>query len=163
VTFIRSRVGVALIGLVIMGGAGAAVAVATSPQPYRAALVASNGQTRGGHTAVSLPTATATTRVIPATPTRTAVPRPTATSLAPPTGQTIRGSVLSTDPATGTFVVSSNSSQVKVSVTNATIFQGDAASLSGLAKGWRVHVTGTTLASGTFLATSVYATNVNNN
>jgi precorrin-6x reductase len=156
VAFIRSRVMVALIGLIIIGGASAAAAVAMAPQPTRTALVLS-GQTSVGHVATSVPTATATTRVVPvATPTHASVATPPTSELVD-----LQGQVFSTDTNAGTFVVSTHSSRVTVVVTSTTTFQGSATSLSSLRAGWYVQVKGTTQPSGAFLATNVEASSDN--
>lgn len=156
--FIRSRVMVALIGLIIIGGASAAAAVATAPQPTRTALVLS-GQTSVGHVATNVPTATATTRVVPvATPTHASTSVTT-----PPAGELVdlQGRVFSTDTNASTFVVSTRDSRVTVIVTRTTTFQGRASNLSALRAGWYVQVKGTTQANNTFLATNVEASSDN--
>ncbi|HZC05643.1 MAG TPA: DUF5666 domain-containing protein [Ktedonobacterales bacterium] len=151
----------ASIGMVLVGGACAALAILMSPLPSSVAL-AGAGQTSAVTSAVTTRVATtgAATRVpIPTTPTATVTTKPRATTVSAPGGQLVdlHGAVSSVDTSANTFIVSSNGSSVTVVVTASTTFQGDAHSLSGLSAGWLVEVKGSTQANGSFLAVSVDA------
>lgn len=161
-TFFRSRIMLALIGLILIGGVSAAVAVATAPQSFRSAL-ATTGQTKATPTATLAATATAT-RVVapPVQPTAIPPASPTATPAAS-TSQLVdlHGTVASISASAGTFAMSVNGSSMTVETNGATQFTGDAKSLSALRTGWKVEVKGTTQANGPFIATLVNANSDN--
>ena len=155
--FFRSRVMVAVIGLVLFGGISAATAFLMSFHPAQVALVGagqSGAATPSGTARAATPTAT----TAPARPaTATAQPNPPSAPPSSDGGQLVdlQGSVNSVNTSASTFVVNSNGAIVTVVVTASTTFQGDAHSLSALRQGWKVQVKGTPQAGGTFLATLV--------
>ncbi len=160
-----------LIGAVLVGAIGAVLAFApprfSSPadsaqaQPGKTALSGSSQQeaaTATQQTAVAA-TATATASAPTATavaPTAT-VPRPTPTAT-PPT--TLRGTVKNVDTTHNQFAVQQGTGTqitvVTVVVTGQTTYQGLANSLGALKAGWRVRVTGSFQADGTWKALNVY-------
>lgn len=164
-SFIRNRVALALIGLLLIGGISAAVAVLTTPQPLRAALVGA-GQANAKPTATSAATATTapsgggTTTSSEATA-ATTLPTATTPPSNPPAanGQVIgaTGTITSVDVNGGTFTMTVNGSAVKVVVNGSTQYSGDAKSLSQLKPGLPAEVHGIVQANGSLLATEVNA------
>ncbi len=164
-TFIRSRIMLALIGLVMIGVISAAVAVMTTPQPSRAALVGS-GRTNSDGAGSASATATAATGGGGSTttagtsantsPAATTPPGPPPNNTTASGGQLIdlHGTVASVNVSGGTFTLTDGT---LVTVTSATAFTGDARSLSALRAGWLVEAKGTRQASGSFSAVSVDA------
>lgn len=165
-TFIRSRLALTLIGLVIIGGVSAALAAMTAPHPFQTALIGA------GQTSVLKSTATATSAALapggastsaPAAPTNTPPPAPTARPTTPPTdsgGQSAhpQGTVASVNTSAGTFTMTtSNGSSVTIVVTGSTTFSGSVRSLSALRAGQQVEVLGTLQANGNVLASDVNA------
>lgn len=167
-SFIRSRIGLALIGLLLVGGIGAAVAVMTTPQPLRAALVGA-GQVNGKSTAGSAPTATSAASgantsdgaaaTAPSAPTAPPPPPQATNPPASASGQVIdvKGAVTSVSASAGTFTMTTNGSSLTVVVTVSTQFSGDAKSLSALHVGGQAEVHGVMQANGSLLATEVNA------
>lgn len=178
-SFIRNRVALALIGLLLIGGISAAVAVLTTPQPLRAALVGA-GQANAKPTATSAAMATTASSAGGTTTTdaggtttsgssgTTAGAAPTATtSPAQPPASTlasgdISGQIASVSSSEGYFIMTLvNGSSVKVVVTKTTTYQGSAQNLASLRAGWKVEVQGTAQADGSFLARDVNSDNGN--
>lgn len=161
-TFFRSRVLVALIGLLLFGGVSAIAAFLMTSHPAQVALInagAASATTPSVTTGAAATTAT-TGSTRPAS--ATATPQPNVTSAPPSSGGgqlvDLQGSVSSVNTSAGQFVVNAtNGASVTVVVTSSTTYQGDARSLSSLRVGWTIQVKGTARADGTFLATNVQA------
>ncbi|HEX8996588.1 MAG TPA: DUF5666 domain-containing protein [Ktedonobacterales bacterium] len=152
----RSRTTLAIVGMILLGALGAAIAVMTAPQPSRAALAATGQQNASSNaTSTGSAMATATRGSVSAPPTTAPASRPTSA----PSGQLVdlQGVISSVDTNAGAFYENANGSNVKVVVTNATGYEGSASSLSGLRSGWQVEVKGTHQADGSFLATLVHS------
>lgn len=155
--FLRSRMLVVVLGMLIVSGLGAAVAVIASSSAWQTALIgaSASNDTPATATATIAGTSAATASATATTPraTNTPVVKPLPTQTTPP--PSVRGTVVSVDANAGQFVVSSNGGNVKVLTTGATTFSGAASSLSALSSGMRVRVQGASQANGDFLATSV--------
>ncbi len=161
-TFIRSRLALTLIGLVIFGGVSAALAAMTAPHPFQTALIGA-GQTSAIHSAA---TATATaappSNSAPAAPTNPPQPAPTARATTPPdSGSQLahpQGVVANVNTSARTFTMTtSNGSSVTIIVTGSTAFTGSVHSLSALRAGQQVEVQGTLRTDGSVLANEVNA------
>lgn len=143
-SWFRSRVGVAIIGAILIGGIAAAIGASTltlrSPvldgafanSGSSATATAESTETPGATataeaTATPQPTATATPRIVP-TPTPLSV------------GSTLRGSVFGA-PGADRFTVSRNGVHYTILVDETTQFTGAATQLSGLRSGYHVTVT----------------------
>ncbi|HET9111062.1 MAG TPA: DUF5666 domain-containing protein [Ktedonobacterales bacterium] len=165
-TFIRSRLALTLIGLVIIGGFSAALAAMTAPHPFQTALIGA-GQTSSAIHSTATATYTAAASApggastgAPAAPTNPPQPAPTARATTPPaTGQYVdlHTVVASVNTSAGAFSVTVNGSSMTVIVTGSTIFDGDVRSLSGLRAGQKAEVKGTIQADGSLLASDVNA------
>jgi hypothetical protein len=146
----RSRVTLAVIGIVLLGGAGGLAGVLSAPRaPASLASLQGNQPTATSSDSSSTATATATkaTPTVPqvaptATPTR--VP-PTPTPIPVP-GQplTVRGDVTSVTPSANTFVVHvfNGGGTYTCTVTSSTQWSGAASSISTLQVGMRVDASG---------------------
>lgn len=138
--WIRSRVGLAIIGAIIIGGAAAAIGVSTVWHPA-SPLVGAVGQ-NGGATATAESTATPE-------PAATQTPQPTATiapTVAIPTptsigvGSALRGRVVGA-PDASSFKMTRNGVTYTIWVDGSTTYTGTATQLSGLQNDYRVTVT----------------------
>lgn len=156
--FFRSRVKMALIGLIVVGAVSAALAVSMSAQPAQLA-VSGVGQKDNATITVGMGTPSATA-ASGQTTAPTATTKPTATSKpSPPSGQLVdlHGVVSSVDTNAGVFYVRRNDSTVTVIVTNTTTYQGAAHSLSDLTPGMLVKVKSSPQADGSYSAVDVNA------
>jgi hypothetical protein len=168
----RSRVAMAVIGVLVLGGIGAALGAASAHRPDSSGP--STGITAGAPTASDAsssasveqsPTATATTSPPAPAPTRT--PRPTPTP--PPIGVVadLHGEIRSVGTATaGTFVLrvyGGATYTVQTSPPPGTTYTGTATSFATLQVGMEATVTGMFPAANTaFQATQVNTQPVNN-
>jgi hypothetical protein len=167
ILFFQSKVALAIIGAVLLGG-GAALAAAgpfgasphpsTTQQPQSYANISSNGNgtaTPGSSTPEASPAATPTSGTSPtATPTR----RPPTPTPTPGIGQptSLRGSVTNVNTSANLFKIRLSTGSIKtVTVTPQTTFTGACTSLGGLRSGWQVDVQGAYQADGSFAATAV--------
>ncbi len=167
---LRSKIGIALVGAVVLGGMGAVMG-ATSAWQLAAGL------TGGGYFANNDPSVTATSAAGSAisspgatngagTPSGSGNPTPSATSSAasaptsapttPPggTGQTVdlHGSIGKIDTSANKFILNVSGSSRTIVVNGQTSFQGSASSLQGLRTGWQAEVKGQAQSDSTFLA-----------
>lgn len=159
---LRGRVGIAVLGAVLLGSMGAFVGAASLWHP--AGLTS-------GYFANNDPSVTATSpagSVTPSlsggpgghagtpSPTHTLANTPTGVSTSPPvgSGQTVdlHGSIGVINTTANTFILNVNSSSRTVVVNGQTSFQGSASSLQGLRSSWQAEVKGQTQSDGTFLA-----------
>ena len=167
-SFFRSRIFLALIGLLVIGGGSAVVAVLTTPQSLRAAIVGAgqaNGAAAGGASAATATaaaggatSASAATATTPPAPTATTPPAPPANP--PSSGAQIidvKGTVATVTVSAGTFTMTTSSGTLTVVVTGSTQFSGDAKSLSALRSGAPAEVHGVVQANGSLQATEVNA------
>lgn len=156
---LHSRVGVAILGAILVGGIAALAGVGTvwRPQaPFIGGVMQGNGTAT---TALAQETETNGT----ATPAETATPQPTATAIptraptATPNlvGSTIRGSVVSTNASTNSFVMSRNGTRYTILVNESTTYSGVATQFSGLQPGYRVSVAIAAQNGSAYLASSV--------
>lgn len=138
--FLQGRVGIAIVGAIIIGGLAASVGAVTAWLPEQLAT-GSVAQA----TATSAAEATDTTAITPSAtapqPSPTTVP--TAAPTATPTllGSTIRGTVVSVNVSGNSLVMSRNGTHYTILVDQETQISGAATSLSGIQVGWRVSVT----------------------
>src|SRR5689334_22445703 len=128
--WIRSRVGVAIIGAILIGGLAAAVGASTltlrsSSLDGALADSGSPATATSQSTVTPEPAATSTPQ-----PTATTAPRPTATPLG--VGGLLRGTVLSTNPGANSFIMSRNGVHYTIQVDETTTYSGAATQLSGL-------------------------------
>ena len=151
VQFFQTKVAMALIGAILIGGTSAVLAARTVNEP--SVLQTSNALTTNSNSTTSgqLPSATSSTAK-PATSSPTAVVVPTVPDskpTVPPTatpavGQTVTysGTVTSVSVGTNTFVLTRNGVQHTIDVNAGTTFTGSATSFSGLQVGMHVQATG---------------------
>jgi len=156
----RSRVGLALIGAIVIGCIAAVVGAST---------LAINSSLLDGALANGGSSATATaqsteTPVATVTPEATTTPRPTATTAPRPTatplgvGSTLHGTV-SGAPGTSSFVMSRNGVHYTIQVTGTTTYVGGVATkLSDIQSGWRATIrVGAVEGTNTYQASNVAA------
>lgn len=156
---IRSRVGLSIVGAILIGGI-AAVAGAASvwyPEtPVIGSIVQGNSTSTTQATAQPELTATLQATAAPqATATDVATPAPTATPNL--VGSTIQGTVVSTNPSANSFIVSRNGVRYTISVNQATTYSGTATQLSDLKPNWRVAVKIAAQDGSAYLAQSISA------
>lgn len=154
--FLRSRILVVVLGMIIAAGLSAVVTVMASSLAWQTALIGA-GAANGATTPTTLASAGTTTATAAGAPRATSTPvikpSPTASNQAP----SLRGKVTDVHPSAGQFVVDSNGIQITVIVTDTTTFTGAAGSLSALKTDLQVIVRGVPQANGDFLATSVFS------
>jgi cytoskeletal protein RodZ len=171
ILFFQSKVALAIIGAVLIGGGAALMASASfSATPNQSSTNQSqnyvNVPTSGGSAPSSATTPTTSASGTTPSPTSTPGKSPTATpTRRPPTptptpknGQagTINGTVTSVDTTANQFTVRMISGALKtVFVNSQTTFQGACTSLSGLHTGWDVVV------QGVYQGSALLATDVN--
>ncbi|HKT39409.1 MAG TPA: DUF5666 domain-containing protein [Ktedonobacterales bacterium] len=166
---LRSKVGIAIVGVILIGGIGAYIGAAsilhpdgltggyfanndpTAPAASVAGTVTSSSSDGAGdHTATPLPTDT------PAN-------APTDVPTTPPTGsgQTVdlHGSIGNINTAANSFILNVNGTSRTVVVNGQTSFQGASSTLQGLRTGWQAEVKGRAQSDGTFLAFLVNSDN----
>jgi hypothetical protein len=176
-TLLRTKLGAALCGAILLGTMGALFGAASVWHP--GAVPTSGGSANTGSI-----TATATSGAPSTTPGATGVPQqqeqptplptntpasvptaaPTNTPRSIPVGQTVdlHGTIGTINTSENTFILNITSgSATKVIVTESTQFVGSATSLQGLAKGWSAEVKGQMQSDGTFLAFVVNSDNGN--
>jgi len=155
----RSRVGIAIIGAILIGGIAAAIGVSTLTLRSSAldgALATSGASATATAESTETPEATATAEA-------TATPQPTATTAPRPTptigvGSTLRGTVVGT-PGASSFVISRNGVHYTIQVDGNTTYVGGAATqYSSILNGWRATVKiGAVVGTNTYLARNVAA------
>lgn len=158
---VRSRVAIAIIGAVVIGGASGSLGVLYAAQgtavAYQSATSAPiSTETSTGQTAHISPSATATLATTTSPPVTSS--NPTATT--GPTGQQVdlHGVIGSVTVSSNSFALNqTNGSALVVNVSAGTQYQGDATSLSSLRSGWRAEVVGVLLADGNVAGTMVNA------
>lgn len=156
----RSRVGLALIGAIVIGCIAAVVGASTlaiNSSLLDGALA--NGGSSATATAQSTePSAATVTPEATATPqpTATTAPRPTATPLG--VGSLLHGAVLSTNVGANSMRISRNGVHYTILV-NGAVFSGATTQFSGIQNGWRVTVTiSAVYGSNTYQASTVVST-----
>lgn len=151
---IRSRVTLAVIGMLIIGGFSAFAGALTTPGPKGASLAQTRGQsTATATTGLPTPTATSPQQTDDSQPTAI-VANPTDTPVSQ--GTTLQGTITAIDSSAQTFVVTrGNGSHVTVAVDNSTAYSGFADRFSQLSTGLFARLTGQTLANGSFLAATI--------
>ncbi len=134
----RSRVGVAIVGAILVGGLGAVFGIGSIWHPI---LPIAGGIVQGDATATTATTAAQATVTpeVTATPAATATTIPTvgpiATATPFPVGSTIHGSVVSI--GANSFVISRNGVHYTILVDGATTYTGDRHTVFGIrAFGW---------------------------
>ena len=133
----RSRVGVAIIGAILIGGVAAAIGASTLT--LRSSML-DGALANSGSPATATARSTATPE-----PTATATPQPTATNAPRPTatigvGSLLRGTVLGA-PGTSSFVMSRNGVHYTILVDGTTTYVGGTATkLSDIQSGWRATI-----------------------
>jgi hypothetical protein len=141
----RSRVGVAIVGAILVGGLGAVFGIGSIWHPI---LPIAGGIVQGDATATTATTAAQATVTpeVTATPAATATTIPTvgpiATATPFPVGSTIHGSVVSI--GANSFVISRNGVHYTILVDGATTYTGTATQFSGtsgIQNGYRVTAT----------------------
>jgi hypothetical protein len=163
----RSRVTLAVIGIVLIGGAGGVAGALSAPRAL-SSLASLQGNQPTATSSDSSSTATATATATKATPTVTQVAPTARPTRVPPTptpipvpGQllTVRGDVTSVNPSANTFVVhvSNGGGTYTCTVTLSTQWSGAASSISTLQVGMQVHASGIYQGGGGVTASSVDA------
>lgn len=130
---LRTRIGVAIMGAILVGGAGAAVGAGSvwrPSSPVGAAI------TQADATATATPFPTATPQ-----PTPTTAPTAAPTATRNPVGSTLRGTVVSVDTSADSLIISRNGVRYTILVNDATTYSGAATQLSDIQPQWRVSVT----------------------
>lgn len=170
ILFFQSKVALAIIGTLLIGGGAALMASASfSAAPNQSSTNQSQNYVNASTSEDDTPSSatTPTTSTAGTTPSSTPTPgkSPTATpTRRPPTptptpgiGQatSFTGTVISVDTAASLFKVSSGGVTKTVTVTSQTTFTGACTALSGMHTQWWVDVHGAYQADGTFAATSV--------
>lgn len=165
---LRSRVGLAVIGLLLVGGVSAAIAILTTPHPLPASLNAVAQRATATHavgvtsaaataTAAAQPAATDTTGAVATTPpTPRPTPLPTATFF-PGQSVGVVGQVESVNASASSFVLATRGSQLTITVNGSTSWSGTAKKVSDIFPGWVAEVHGTVQPDGSILATEVNA------
>lgn len=166
---LRTRVGIAFAGAILIGVLGAFVGAASVSRP--GGIPGNSGTTRIGNATQTAESsgagnATATTGTNPSTtdtPTgaSTAAPTSTATQGSGGTGQTLdlHGVIGTITASANTFVLNVNGAATTVVVNGQTAYQGSASSLQGLRSGWQAEVKGQYQSDGTFRAFLVNSDN----
>jgi hypothetical protein len=161
---LTSRITLAVVGVLLVGGAGGVWAM-TNGSP--AARQAANSLSNTGAEATSAPGSQdpTATPMIDATPTATKghptpvpTPRPTATPC-PPSGQSVQwlGFVASVSLGTSSFVLRVGCARPTIVANGATLWPGVAKTLADLHSGWHATVLATRQPDATYLASSVTA------
>ncbi|HEX5156803.1 MAG TPA: hypothetical protein VFW17_06290 [Ktedonobacterales bacterium] len=158
----RSRVGIAIIGAILIGGIAAAIGVSTLTlrSPVLDGVFANSGSSATATAeSTETPEATATPEVTATAtpqPTATTAPRPTATPLGP--GSRLSGTVLSTNSSTNSMRISRNGVRYTIFVNGATYSGGTATKLSDIQSGWQATITiGAVIGPNTYQASNVAA------
>jgi hypothetical protein len=161
-TILRSKVGIAVLGAVLVGGTSAALAATTAMRPGASTGTPNTANTDPNTGMLPSPTSpsASATPTSPATatsaPTATRTPRPTATL--PPVGQTVdlHGSINNINYGAGTFTLYFQGVHLTIVTTpGVTQYQGSSQSFNGLQNGWKAEVKGQMQTDGTFLASLV--------
>lgn len=129
----RTRVGIAILGAILVGGVGAAVGAGSVWRP-NSPVGAAITQADATATATSFPTATPQ-------PTPTTAPTAAPTATRNPVGSTIRGTVVSVDTSSNSIIISRNGVRYTILVNDATTYTGAATQLSDIQPQWRLSVT----------------------
>lgn len=135
----RTRVGVAILGAVLVGGIGAALGAGSAWRdnaPVGAAITQADETATAEGNATATPEPTATTQ-----PTPTSAPTAAPTATRTLVGSTIRGTVVSVDTNDNKLVISRNGTRYTILVNDATTYSGAAAQLSDIQPKWRLSVT----------------------
>ncbi|MGE5334292.1 MAG: hypothetical protein ACM3N4_06290 [Nitrososphaerota archaeon] len=159
VRLFRSRIGVAIVGAVLVGGIGAVFGAGTV---WRPATLPVGGIVQGNTSNTATTSATATTQAtVTPTPTETPEAAPTTVPTAAPTatrtivGSTLRGSVVSVNVAAKTLTIRSNGVQYTILVDDTTQYTGAATQLSGIHTGWEASAAITAQENGGYLASLI--------
>ena len=151
----RGRVGIAIIGAILIGGVAAALGAGSVARPT---------SPTAGAVVQTAPTATTEANASPIpSSTVTAQPTPTDASTAVPTARstqvsnTLSGTVASVDSGNHRFIVTRNGVQSTVLVDDVTTYGGIATQLTDLQPGWRVTITIAKREDNGVLARSVFA------
>lgn len=158
----RSRVGVAIVGAILVGGIGAVFGAGSLWHP---ATLPVGGIVQGNttHTATTFATATTQATVAP-TPTEVPEATPTTAPTAAPTatrtivGSVLRGRVVSVDVSANSLVISNNGVQYTILVDQTTTYTGVATQLSGIQTGWVAWATISTQEVNGYLASLIRTT-----
>jgi hypothetical protein len=147
---------VAIMGMVLVGGISAILAVTAlrppTPAPIGNVALDQTPTSSLTTTATAMPTVTAQSTPTPR-PTRTVRPTPTLPTSGP---ADVHGSIRSINVTAGTFGYRiTTGARTTIITTTQTQFTGAATSLSGLQVGWLAEVVGTYQPNGTVLATLV--------
>ncbi|HEX6544359.1 MAG TPA: DUF5666 domain-containing protein [Ktedonobacterales bacterium] len=166
---LRSKIGIAVLGIVILGGVGAYLGASSAWHPSagpRNGGIANTGTGAGTATAAG-PNSAATSSPTDGSGTQTGNPSPTNIPGGPQptnppvgTGQTVdlHGTIGTINTDANTFMLNGST---KVIVNGQTSFQGSATSFQGLRSGWSAEVKGQWQGDGTFLAFLVNSDNGN--
>lgn len=165
-TLLRSKVGIAVVGIILLGGLGGYIGVSSGAHPGTTTNSGNNsGVANTGAATNTADSATATTTSGATggnpTPTDTPVVIPTnttgTTNTGTGTGQNVDltgtiGRINSTD---NSFILQVNGKSIEVEVSGQTSYPGDSKSFQGLQTGWLAEVQGQQQADGTVTAWSV--------
>lgn len=149
---VRSRIALAIIGMLLIGGISAAGAVLTTPGAWPATHTSASAQR--GATGANAPTQPPAPPAGTATPTEVDLATPVATRT--PSGQvSVHGGVIGNtiNVTAQTFAITQRTGNpLTIVVDGSTQFQGVAQSFSGLRGGLLAGITGKFLTNGEFLA-----------
>lgn len=156
----RSRIGVAIVGAILVGGIGAVFGAGTVWHP---ATLPVGGIVQGNTTNTASTSATATTQATVApTPTETPEATPTTVPTVAPTatrtivGSVLRGQVLSVNVGANSLTIRSNGVQYTILVDDKTQYSGAATQLSGIQSGWEASATITAQENDGYLASLIH-------
>ncbi len=164
-TLLRSKVGIAVLGAVLLGGLGAYMGAASAWRPSQlpSGSVANTGAAAIGTTSPSATsTGSAGKQTRNPSPTNTPGSSPTTPPVTPvSSGQTVdlHGTIGTINTTANSFTLNNSGSLITVVVNGQTAFQGSASSLQGLRSGWQAEVKGQTQSDGSFLAFLVNSDN----
>ncbi|HEU5349653.1 MAG TPA: hypothetical protein VFU63_13660, partial [Ktedonobacterales bacterium] len=151
-SLLRSRVGIAICGVIFLGSLGAYIGAASVPHP--GAALTNNGSIANAGSAANTTNASGpggTNGTSGGNPSATDTPgngsanvptRTTTTNI--PVGQTVdlHGTIGTINTAANSFILNVNGSPTTIVANSQTSFQGAASSLQGLEMGWKAEVKG---------------------
>lgn len=154
----RGRVGIAIIGAILIGGVAAALGAGSVARP-----TSPTGLVQGSSTSTTSTAQATTSPESSATATAQATSMDTPTAAAPTTTPnatpqtTLPGTVVSVDPGNHRFIITRNGVQTTILVDDVTTYGGIATQLTDLQQGWQVTITIAKREDNGVLAKSVFA------
>ncbi len=165
--FFGSKVVLAILGALLIGGVSATLAFGTVPRrPAPAANVSANTGGASATTSASVSATASTSASVAPTDTSTPIATTGASPSATPGSQTItlRGTITAINATTTSFTLQPRSGAADTIVTDGnTTYLGNAAQFSDLTVKWTATVTAIAQPDGTYLATVVNASNNTDN